>query len=202
VRLALLGQQVVEGNAHLLLNTTFHDNYIDMEYDLSKVLFIATANNIANIAPALRDRMEMINIPGYPRIFSTSRAETSGANTSSKAICLARARAILASNFKFLEEEYEVGGMTGVVTGLAWTEVGGDILYIESVLTPGKGKVSLTVEGDLLGTGAGDLGQQLVERADTRLAGIAGDDAFDYLGGHRELAARGARPGAEHHLPR
>ena len=46
-------------------NTTFHDNYIDMEYDLSKVLFIATANNVANIAPALRDRMEMINIPGY-----------------------------------------------------------------------------------------------------------------------------------------
>ena len=45
---------------------------------------------------------------------------------------------------KFLKEEYEVGGMTGVVTGLAWTEVGGDILYIESVLTPGKGKVSLT----------------------------------------------------------
>ena len=46
-------------------NTTFHDNYLDMEYDLSKVLFIATANNVANIAPALRDRMEMINIPGY-----------------------------------------------------------------------------------------------------------------------------------------
>ncbi|MEG2240859.1 MAG: AAA family ATPase, partial [Alistipes sp.] len=46
-------------------NTTFHDNYIDMEYDLSKVLFIATANNIANINPALRDRMEMINISGY-----------------------------------------------------------------------------------------------------------------------------------------
>ncbi|MBQ8916364.1 MAG: LON peptidase substrate-binding domain-containing protein, partial [Alistipes sp.] len=46
-------------------NTTFHDNYIDMEYDLSKVLFIATANNIQNIAPALRDRIEMINIQGY-----------------------------------------------------------------------------------------------------------------------------------------
>ena len=46
-------------------NTTFHDNYLDTEYDLSKVLFIATANNIANINPALRDRMEMINIPGY-----------------------------------------------------------------------------------------------------------------------------------------
>ena len=47
-------------------NTTFHDNYLDMEYDLSKVLFIATANNVANIAPALRDRMEMINIAGLP----------------------------------------------------------------------------------------------------------------------------------------
>ena len=46
-------------------NTTFHDNYLDTEYDLSKVLFIATANNIDNINPALRDRMEMINIPGY-----------------------------------------------------------------------------------------------------------------------------------------
>ena len=56
---------------------------------------------------------------------------------------------------KFLREEYEVGGMTGVVTGLAWTEVGGDILYIESVLTPGKGKVSLT----------GNLGEVMKESA-------------------------------------
>ena len=56
---------------------------------------------------------------------------------------------------KFLKEEYEVGGMTGVVTGLAWTEVGGDILYIESVLTPGKGKVSLT----------GNLGDVMKESA-------------------------------------
>ncbi len=46
-------------------NTTFHDNYLDTEYDLSKVLFIATANNVANIPAPLRDRMEMINIPGY-----------------------------------------------------------------------------------------------------------------------------------------
>ncbi len=46
-------------------NTTFHDNYLDTEYDLSKTLFIATANNIQNVHPALRDRMEMINIPGY-----------------------------------------------------------------------------------------------------------------------------------------
>lgn len=190
-------------------NTTFHDNYIDMEYDLSKVLFIATANNIANIAPALRDRMEMINIPGYlveekvrialdhllpkqreahgikePEM--TMSAETvegivsgytreAGVRSLDKNLAkIARARAkqiafdeafapevsarevekILGMP-KFLREEYEVGGMTGVVTGLAWTEVGGDILYIESVLTPGKGKVSLT----------GNLGEVMKESA-------------------------------------
>ena len=190
-------------------NTTFHDNYIDMEYDLSKVLFIATANNIANIAPALRDRMEMINIPGYlleekVRIAldhllpkqreahgikeseMTMSAETvegivsgytreAGVRSLDKNLAkIARARAkqiafdeafapevsarevekILGMP-KFLREEYEVGGMTGVVTGLAWTEVGGDILYIESVLTPGKGKVSLT----------GNLGEVMKESA-------------------------------------
>ena len=190
-------------------NTTFHDNYIDMEYDLSKVLFIATANNIANIAPALRDRMEMINIPGYlveekVRIAldhllpkqreahgikeqeMTMSAETvegivsgytreAGVRSLDKNLAkIARARAkqiafdeaftpeITAKDVekilgmpKFLREEYEVGGMTGVVTGLAWTEVGGDILYIESVLTPGKGKVSLT----------GNLGEVMKESA-------------------------------------
>ena len=190
-------------------NTTFHDNYIDMEYDLSKVLFIATANNIANIAPALRDRMEMINIPGYlveekVRIAldhllpkqreahgikeseMTMSAETvegivsgytreAGVRSLDKNLAkIARARAkqiafdeVFAPEVsarevekilgmpKFLREEYEVGGMTGVVTGLAWTEVGGDILYIESVLTPGKGKVSLT----------GNLGEVMKESA-------------------------------------
>ena len=179
-------------------NTTFHDNYIDMEYDLSKVLFIATANNVGNIAPALRDRMEMINIPGYlleekvrialdhllpkqreahgikegelvmtPAVVEhviASYTREAGVRSLDKLLAkIARARAkqiafdeafapeigekdverILGMP-KFLREQYEVGGMTGVVTGLAWTEVGGDILYIESVLTPGKGKVSLT----------------------------------------------------------
>ncbi len=190
-------------------NTTFHDNYIDMEYDLSKVLFIATANNIANIAPALRDRMEMINIAGYlleekirialdhllPKQREAHGIEPAklllapgsvehivvcytreaGVRSLDKLLAkLARARAkqiafeepfapeMTAEEIerilgmpKFLREEYEVGGMTGVVTGLAWTETGGDILYIESVLTPGKGKVSLT----------GNLGEVMKESA-------------------------------------
>jgi len=190
-------------------NTTFHDNYLDMEYDLSKVLFIATANNIANIAPALRDRMEMINIPGYlpeekvrialehllpkqceahgireqelilsPELVEkiiTGYTREAGVRTLDKQLAkIARARAkqiafeeAFAPQLteadvekmlgipKFLREEYDVSGLTGVVTGLAWTEVGGDILYIESCLTPGKGKVSLT----------GNLGDVMKESA-------------------------------------
>ena len=178
-------------------NTTFHDNYLDTEYDLSKVLFIATANNIGNINPALRDRMEMINIPGYileekvrigldhllPKQMTAHGipegqlvlTRESGVRSLDKHLAkIARYRAkqiafeeaytpeltqadvekILGIP-KFLREEYEVGDMVGVVTGLAWTEVGGDILYIESVLTPGKGKVSLT----------GNLGEVMKESA-------------------------------------
>ncbi len=191
-------------------NTTFHDNYLDAEYDLSKVLFIATANNIANINPALRDRMEMINISGYlmeekvniaSRHLLKKQCEAHGVTQeqitiSEKAIYekiiseytreagvrsldkmlakVVRSRAkqiafeesysveITAEEVekilgvpKFLNDEYEVAGMTGVVTGLAWTEVGGDILYIESLLSPGKGALSLT----------GNLGQVMKESA-------------------------------------
>ncbi len=190
-------------------NTTFHDNYIDMEYDLSKVLFIATANNVSNIAPALRDRMEMINIAGYlmeekvcialehllpkqreahgiapeqltmtPEVVEaiisgyTREAGVRSLDKSLAKIARSRAKQIafdeeFVPEFtvqdvervlgvpKFLKEEYEVGGMTGVVTGLAWTEVGGDILYIESCLTPGKGRISLT----------GNLGDVMKESA-------------------------------------
>ena len=190
-------------------NTTFHDNYLDMEYDLSKVLFIATANNVGNIAPALRDRMEMINIAGYlmeekvrialDHLLPKQRAahgigeeqltltpevvecivagytREAGVRSLDKHLAkIARARAkqiafdeafapeITAKDVekilgmpKFLREEYEVADMVGVVTGLAWTEVGGDILYVESVLTPGKGKLSLT----------GNLGDVMKESA-------------------------------------
>ncbi len=190
-------------------NTSFHDNYLDTEYDLSKVLFIATANNIATINPALRDRMEMINIPGYiledkvqiarkhlipkqlkahgvpasalkitDKVIEKIIAEytrESGVRTLDKRIAkIVRHRAknigfneefkpqISAADVekilgvpRFRNEMYEVDGMVGVVTGLAWTEVGGDILYVESILTPGKGALSLT----------GNLGDVMKESA-------------------------------------
>ncbi|MFI3315977.1 MAG: endopeptidase La [Rikenellaceae bacterium] len=190
-------------------NTTFHDNYLDKEYDLSKVLFIATANNIANINPALRDRMEMINIAGYiveekieialnhllPKQCSAHGVELSelqlsreviqkivsdytresGVRSLDKQIAkLARTRAKniafeeeykaevtlddvekILGIAKFSREQYNIAGLKGVVTGLAWTEVGGDILYIESLLTPGKGRINLT----------GNLGQVMKESA-------------------------------------
>ena len=190
-------------------NTTFHDNYIDMEYDLSKVLFIATANNVGNINPALRDRMEMLNISGYileekirialdhllpkqrdahgiaaaqltlsPDVVEkiiTGYTRESGVRSLDKTIAkLARARAKqiafdeeytpemsveeavrILGKPKFRNDEYDIKDMVGVVTGLAWTEVGGDILYIESVLTPGKGAINLT----------GNLGDVMKESA-------------------------------------
>ena len=190
-------------------NTTFHDNYLDTEYDLSKVLFIATANNIANINPALRDRMEMINIPGYiledkiqiarkyllpkqlkahgvpakdlklsakvvEKIIADYTRE-SGVRSLDKQIAkIVRTRAknigfgeefkpeISAADVekilgipRFINDKYDIQGMVGIVTGLAWTEVGGDILYIESVLTPGKGNLTMT----------GNLGDVMKESA-------------------------------------
>jgi len=190
-------------------NSTFHDNYLDVDYDLSKVLFIATANNAQSISPALRDRMEMINIPGYiledkihiakdhlvpkqleahgvpakslrlseaviEKIISEYTRE-SGVRLLDKnlaKIVRSRAKDIgFGMKFKpavseedvervlgmprYLRDMYEVGGITGVVTGLAWTEVGGDILYIESLLTPGKGGLNIT----------GNLGEVMKESA-------------------------------------
>ena len=190
-------------------NTTFHDNYLDVEYDLSKVLFIATANDIGSINPALRDRMELINISGYiledkiqiaqkhliskqseahglregdmtftPEVLEKIIAQytrESGVRSLDKHIAkIARHRAKniafeeaytaeistadvekILGKPKFIDEQYEVKDMVGVVTGLAWTAVGGDILYIESLLTPGKGKLSLT----------GNLGDVMKESA-------------------------------------
>ena len=190
-------------------NTTFHDNYLDTEYDLSKVLFIATANNVNNISAALRDRMEMINIPGYileDKVFIaqnhlvkkqrdahgvaddklsltddaivsiiedyTRESGVRGLDKQIAKIARNRAKSIafeeefkttldkgdlepILGKPKFRNDRYDIAGMRGVVTGLAWTEVGGDILYIESILTPGKGKLSLT----------GNLGDVMKESA-------------------------------------
>ncbi len=197
-------------------NTTFHDNYLDAEYDLSKVLFIATANNVGSISPALRDRMEMINVSGYlqeekieiakehllPRqleahgvmgrqlkltrevldkIISQYTRE-SGVRTLDKRIAkIARFRAKqigMAEKYKaelsiadvekilgvprYVRDIYEGNEIVGVVTGLAWTEVGGDILYIESSLSKGKGGLQLT----------GNLGDVMKESATIALSWI------------------------------
>lgn len=179
-------------------NSTFHDNYLDVEYDLSKVMFIATANNIGNISTALRDRMEMINVSGYlleekvqiakkhiitkqaelngvePKMMKISAdnlakiigeyTRESGVRSLDKMIAkIARCRAKeIAMNEKIKAEIsaeeiekylgvarykydiYEGNDDIGVVTGLAWTSVGGDILFIESSVSKGKGILSMT----------------------------------------------------------
>jgi ATP-dependent Lon protease len=186
-------------------NNSFLDNYIEVEYDLSKVLFIATANSLDTIHPALRDRMEIIEISGYtmeekvqiakkhliPKqikehglkpadILLTSKAiikiiedytRESGVRNLERKIgsvirniakCVAMeekyekniqpkdvARILGAEDFD--KEIYQQNDTAGVVTGLAWTQVGGEILYIESSLSRGKGKLTLSGQlGDVM----------------------------------------------------
>jgi ATP-dependent Lon protease len=190
-------------------NSTFFDNFLEMEYDLSKVLFIATANTLATISPALRDRMELIEISGYlveekleiaskhlvPRqlenhgvkedqlIISNKIMEQliekysreSGVRELDKRIAkLVRARAKdIASGTKYkaelsIEELITIMGppkysrdlytgndQAGVVTGLAWTAAGGEILFVETSLSKGTGKLTLT----------GNLGDVMKESA-------------------------------------
>ena len=182
-------------------NTTFHDNYLDIDYDLSKVLFITTANNIGTIHPALRDRMEMINVSGYlaeekryiakdhliPKqieahglVASQLKINKQGIDTiineytresgvrgldrqiakiarvTAKRVAMGEARPPILGN----KEVKEILGLPvyqpdiqkgneapGVVTGLAWTQNGGEILFIECSLSKGKG--ILTTTGNL-----------------------------------------------------
>jgi ATP-dependent Lon protease len=189
-------------------NDSFQDNFVDIEYDLSKVLFIATANELSTIQPALRDRMEIIEINGYTieekleiarkhlitnklkdlglsntlvkfpkavveKIISSYTNE-SGVRGLEKLIAKVirnRAKQIafdepfdakitLADLSKILgppfdRSKYKNNNVPGVVTGLAWTRTGGDILFIESSLTKGKGKLTLT----------GNLGDVMKESA-------------------------------------
>jgi ATP-dependent Lon protease len=182
-------------------NSTFGDNYLEVEYDLSKVLFIATANSLDTIHPALRDRMEIIEITGYtqeekieiavrhlvPKQLEEHGLKTSDVKFSKKAIAkiidsytresgvrnlerkigsivrhIAKSVAMEDVFDKEITEEtirkvlgaeifdgelYQGNDIAGVVTGLAWTQVGGEILFVESSLSKGKG--SLTISGQL-----------------------------------------------------
>ncbi len=181
-------------------NDSFYDNFLELDYDLSNVLFIATANSLNTIQPALRDRMEIIEINGYtveekveiarkhllPKLIADHGINKADFQLNKKIIervvddytresgvrnlekVLAKIVRYVAKS-KVMEEDYdktinektllEVLGpahskdkyqgndVAGVVTGLAWTPVGGDILFIETSLNPGKGK--LTVTGNL-----------------------------------------------------
>lgn len=188
-------------------NTAFHDNYLDIDYDLSHVLFITTANNISTIHPALRDRMEMIPVSGYlaeekyhiakdyliPKqkelhglesfklskgavntIINEYTRESGVRNLDRQIAKVARniaKRIALEEEVPAVLESEEIKKIlglpvnmhdvqkgneaTGVVTGLAWTEMGGEILFVECSLSKGKGNLTLT----------GNLGDVMKESA-------------------------------------
>jgi ATP-dependent Lon protease len=190
-------------------NSTFFDNFLEMEYDLSKVLFIATANNLGTISPALRDRMELIEITGYlveekleiaKRHLFPKQLENHGVKadqiTIDKKVMeliiekytresgvreldkkLAKIVRVTAKNIasereyekdlgqenlttmlgppRFTRDIYSGNDQAGVVTGLAWTAAGGEILFVETSLSKGTGKLTLT----------GNLGEVMKESA-------------------------------------
>ncbi|NNK87219.1 MAG: endopeptidase La, partial [Flavobacteriaceae bacterium] len=182
-------------------NFDFYDNFLEMGYDLSKVMFIATANSLSNIQPALLDRMEIINVTGYtieekieiarrhllPKQLKehgltkddlkigkrqlekivegyTRESGVRGLEKkiakmvryAAKNIAMEESYNVKITNEDIVEilgspklerDKYEDNNVAGVVIGLAWTRVGGDILFIESILSPGKG--TLTITGNL-----------------------------------------------------
>jgi ATP-dependent Lon protease len=195
-------------------NNTFYDNYLELEYDLSKVLFITTANNIQNIQPALRDRLEIIDLSGYAveekveiakRHLLPKQREAHGVsklnfklndkvvekiiesytresgvreldrqlasimrfqakefaikNKVKSVLTNADVEKILGPS-RYSNEIYKTANMAGVAVGLAWTYVGGDILFIEAILVDGKADLKLT----------GNLGNVMKESASTALS--------------------------------
>ncbi len=186
-------------------NTTFYDNYLELDYDLSKVLFVATANSLDSIQPALLDRMEIIEIQGYSleekvqiakkylipkqrkahglkstqfkvsdralEVLIEQYTRESGVRSLDKRIAsLARsvAKSVameeevkkslsetdverILGNEKMEPETYENNDIAGVVSGLAWSPMGGSVLFVESKLVPGKGQLQITGQlGDVM----------------------------------------------------
>jgi len=205
-------------------NSEFYDNFLEMGFDLSKVMFIATSNSLASIQPALRDRMEIINVTGYTieekveigkRHLLPKQLKEHGLNKdhlkigkpqlekivegytresgvrglekqlakmvrhAAKNIAMEENYNIKATNNDIIEvlggpklerDKYENNDVAGVVTGLAWTSVGGDILFIESILSKGKGTLTIT----------GNLGKVMKESATIAMEYIkANADKFD-----------------------
>jgi len=204
-------------------NSTFYDNYLELEYDLSKVLFIATANNINAISPALRDRLEIIDLSGYsveekveiakrhllpkqkeahglkdlkmkfgnPVLEKMIQQYTRESGVRELDRLLASIMRSLAKDValenkvpdalseevvekilgksRYSNELYKAGNPAGVAIGLAWTYVGGDILFIETSLSDGKGELRLT----------GNLGNVMKESVSTALSYIQAN-ASDY----------------------
>ncbi|SHF28866.1 ATP-dependent Lon protease [Mariniphaga anaerophila] len=202
-------------------NSEFHDNYVELDYDLSKVMFIATANTLSTIAPPLRDRLELIEVSGYlveekieiakrhliPKqlenhglkkrdvVFSKKVIEKivdeytreSGVRELDKKIAKVIRRIAKKIAFEepynkkitsddvreylgvaeYSKEKYQGNDFAGVVTGLAWTAVGGEILFVETSLSKGKGMLTLT----------GNLGDVMKESAML---------AHEYLKSHAE----------------
>ncbi|MCO4291953.1 endopeptidase La [Solitalea sp. MAHUQ-68] len=195
-------------------NNAFYDHYVELDFDLSNVMFIATANSLGSIHPALRDRMEIIEVNGYtveekvqiakkylvpkqleahglkPKDVTIKSSiiekliedytRESGVRTLEKKVAtlvrgVAKSVALeeeynttltekdvekILGPTIFDKDEYEDNSVAGVVTGLAWTQVGGDILFIETSISPGKGKLTLT----------GSLGDVMKESAVIALA--------------------------------
>ncbi len=202
-------------------NNEFHDNFLEVGYDLSKVMFIATANSLSSIQPALLDRMEIINVTGYtieekveigkrhllPKqlkehgltekhlkigksqlekivegytresgVRSLEKQIAKMVRYAAKSIAIEEAYHIKISNedvekilgpARMERDKYENNDVAGVVTGLAWTSVGGDILFIESILSQGKGTLNIT----------GNLGKVMKESATL---------AMEYIKAHAE----------------